>query len=57
MSKPYVEAKFKELKILMRHLNAIQALDFIQCRDIYGQRKTDLLKNIYKQIAVTAEKG
>lgn len=54
MSKPYVESKFKELKILNRNLNCIQALDFQQCRDIYGQSKTDIKKKIYNQISKVA---
>lgn len=56
MIKPYVEAKFKELGVLMRHLRAIQALDYQQCRGIYGQSKKELLQRLYIQISETALK-
>ena len=56
MTKPYIERKFYDLGILMRHLRAIQALDYQQCKDIYKVSKKELLKNIYAQISETALK-
>ena len=56
MAKPYVERKFYDLGILMRHLRAVQALDYQQCSTIYGVGKKELLKNIYTQISETALK-
>lgn len=56
MTKPYVERKFYDLGILMRHLRAIQSLDYRQCSTIYGVGKKELLKNIYTQISETALK-
>ena len=53
-SKPFVSTKFNELKILMKSLSALESLDYAQCQWIYKQKKTDMTKNIYEQIALVA---
>ena len=56
MSKPFEQVKYTELKRLMRHLNAVQALSYADCWELYGQNKNDMVARLYNKIAEVAKK-